>query len=343
MAKITVIIPAYNAAATLVCAVRSVLAQTLRDIAVVIVDDGSKDATPEIADRLASDDDRVMVIHQANTGCYGARLAGMRQVQTEFFGFVDSDDYVAPTMFEKLVMFAINNDLDVAQCNWKGGLRNGGVSQIFGTREEILERIVAPRLIEGVDSMMVWDKIYRNQYDFNSWIEGDFATYEDLIHNMQLFLPVRRVGYLNEELYYYNVSASSSTRVFPVQRVVTMRNAVKAHNYLSEKYGLPENVVQELTAKWDVKNIKNAVVLTCTAKAQSWHMRVSNVRALIAIPELHDSLLRCSCQAGRFIRIVMALPIPLSVFVVRMMKMGHVIWKGIAMRKKEVLHASAEN
>lgn len=317
MAKITVIIPAYNAATTLTRTVQSVLAQTLRDIKVIIVDDGATDATPKLADDLAESDERVMVIHQSNTGCYGARLAGMKKVQTKYFGFVDADDYIAPTMYEKLYNFVEENNLDIAQCNWRGGDVS---SKVFNTREVILKEIVMPRLIEGVDAMLVWDKLYRNQYDFGSWVDGYFGTYEDLIHNMQLFLPVSRVGYLNEKLYSYEVSALSATRNFPRNDVAAMRKVIQSHTDLAMRYDLPNGVVQDLASKWTITNAKNAIILVCSVKAPSWNVRLSYVRELIEMPELCDALSRCSISCGWFIRVFKFLPLAFSVFVVRMMK-----------------------
>ena len=117
-AQVAVIIPAYNAESGIEKSVRSVLAQTLQDIEVWIVDDGSNDKTAEIADSLVQVDKRVKVIHQENCGCYQARLAALKLIKTPYFGFVDADDLIDTTMYEKMLSIMVANNFDVVQCGY---------------------------------------------------------------------------------------------------------------------------------------------------------------------------------------------------------------------------------
>lgn len=321
MPEITVIIPAFNAERTLVRTVASVTEQTIHDIEVIIVDDGSADSTGAIADRLANSDERVKVIHQANAGCYAARLAGMKKAKSPYFGFVDADDFIDARMYEHLLRFAKDNQLDIAQCDWFGHRRNNGVPQIFGTREEVVSQVILPRLVEGVDSMMVWDKVYRNHYDFSKWPEGMFATHEDLVHNFMLFEKASRVGYLNEELYHYNITNASSTRNFSFSRIAALENTIRIRRELIVRLGIGD--CRKEDACWVVKNIRNGIVAASAGTAGTMAERKKNVRGLLDVPELEDairSLHGTVTGSIRFIRCFSVLPLGLAISGFRLMK-----------------------
>jgi glycosyltransferase involved in cell wall biosynthesis len=100
---VSVVIPAYNAAATLDETLRSVRSQTHRALEIIVVDDGSVDETRAIAERHADVDNRVQVIHQANAGVAAARNAGWRRARSDLIAFVDADDLWAPRKIERQV------------------------------------------------------------------------------------------------------------------------------------------------------------------------------------------------------------------------------------------------
>lgn len=100
---ITVIIPAYNIMEYLSRCVHSVTAQTYRNLEILLVDDGSTDGTGELCDELGSEDDRIRVLHKENGGSSSARNLGLEAASGEYVGFVDSDDYIEPDMYERLL------------------------------------------------------------------------------------------------------------------------------------------------------------------------------------------------------------------------------------------------
>ena len=89
---ISVIIPVYNTAQYLSLCIESVLAQTYRDIEILLIDDGSTDGSSRICDEYAYRDARIKVIHQVNSGVVAARKTGLKEAKGELIGFVDSDD-----------------------------------------------------------------------------------------------------------------------------------------------------------------------------------------------------------------------------------------------------------
>jgi Glycosyl transferase family 2 len=124
--KVTVIIPAYNAATTLADAVVSIERQTAPDWEILIVDDGSHDDTGIIAKALAERDGRIRVIAQANAGESAARNAGISQARYEWLLFLDADDWVAPSHLERLLsVVEADPSLDAVHCGWARVTQNG--------------------------------------------------------------------------------------------------------------------------------------------------------------------------------------------------------------------------
>lgn len=103
MPLVTVIVPVYNILDYLPRCVRSITAQTYRRLELILVDDGSTDGTGELCDRLAGEDARIRVYHKENGGSSSARNLGLSKARGEYVGFVDSDDYIEPDMYERLV------------------------------------------------------------------------------------------------------------------------------------------------------------------------------------------------------------------------------------------------
>jgi glycosyltransferase involved in cell wall biosynthesis len=113
--RVSVIIPAYNCEGYIAATIRSIAAQTVRDLEIVVVDDGSKDATLEVARREAAQDSRVVVISQPNSGAPGAaRNRGIRACHGEFIAFLDADDLYEPDKLQReLAAFEACPDVDL--------------------------------------------------------------------------------------------------------------------------------------------------------------------------------------------------------------------------------------
>ena len=113
--KISVVIPVYKVEAYLERCVTSVLNQSMNDLEVILVDDGSPDHCPVICDEYANQDERVKVIHKENGGLSSARNAGLKKACGEYISLIDSDDFVAPNFYEVLLGNAIKNDADISE------------------------------------------------------------------------------------------------------------------------------------------------------------------------------------------------------------------------------------
>ena len=118
MAEVSIIVPVYQVENYIRQCVDSILAQTFTDFELILVDDGSKDQSGQICDEYAEMDKRVKVIHKENGGLSDARNRGMDQMVGNYFMFVDSDDYISPTMVECLYKNIVNQNADIAACNF---------------------------------------------------------------------------------------------------------------------------------------------------------------------------------------------------------------------------------
>ena len=116
--KISVIVPIYNVERYIRQCLDSIVSQSLKDLEILLIDDGSTDNSGKIAEKLKKKDKRCIVIHNKNCG-YGASInLGIKMAKGEYVGIIESDDWIAPNMYEKLYMNAIVNNSDVVKCNF---------------------------------------------------------------------------------------------------------------------------------------------------------------------------------------------------------------------------------
>lgn len=113
---ISVIIPIYKVEDYLDECVQSVIHQTYKNLEIILVNDGSPDKCPQICDEYAKLDNRIIVIHKKNGGLSDARNAGLKQATGDFISFVDSDDFIDTTMYEKMLEYQQESDADIVSC-----------------------------------------------------------------------------------------------------------------------------------------------------------------------------------------------------------------------------------
>lgn len=118
MSKISIIVPVYNTEKYLSKCLNSLIKQTYKDIEIIVVNDGSKDKSLEIAKKIAKQDNRIKVFNKENGGLSSARNFGIEKASGEYIGFVDSDDYIKENMFEILYNMIKEANAKIAICGW---------------------------------------------------------------------------------------------------------------------------------------------------------------------------------------------------------------------------------
>ena len=129
MPKVSIVVPVYNAVPFLSFCIDSILNQTIADLEIVLVDDGSTDDSPVLCDKYAAKDSRIICIHQKNAGAAAARNTGLSVATGEFVTFVDSDDWIDPDMYETMVSAAQERSCDLVICDCLK--EYGNISQLY--------------------------------------------------------------------------------------------------------------------------------------------------------------------------------------------------------------------
>ena len=211
---ISVIVPVYNVEAYLRRCVDSVVAQTWTNLEIILVDDGSSDACGGICDAYAEKDPRIRVIHKKNGGLSSARNAGLDICSGQYIGFVDSDDWIEPEMYEKMLSLMEQNDAQLV-CAGRNDVDGETGEKTVGLCPS-LEECVSGEELAG--RIFLWDhcdssacdKLCRRElFDGIRYPEG--KTCEDIPVTYRLALKARRAVLCDKPFYnYYHRSGSIS-------------------------------------------------------------------------------------------------------------------------------------
>lgn len=216
MPKVSVIVPVYNKAHYVGKCIESILDQTLLDIELILVNDGSTDNSEQVCKSYLSDK-RVQYILQKNSGPASARQNGIDRAQGEYLGFVDADDWIEPDMYEKMYHSALSSDADIVMCNIienENGRRSpkyirSGIYDRKQIIEEILPKSLAYINDYGSRGVIRWGnvlRIFKKETVDNNQISFDprFSIGEDLQFTYQATLAAQAYVYLGDDYFYHN-------------------------------------------------------------------------------------------------------------------------------------------
>lgn len=174
---ISVIIPVYKVEKYLEQCIRSVVSQTYRNLEIILVDDGSPDQCPRLCDEWANKDSRIRVIHQNNRGLAAARNSGLDVASGKYIGFVDSDDWIEPDMYESMLHDLLEANADIAYTCSYHALSNGEIStkHLVHKAHLVLSNGAGFKYINlpGYFGVAAWDKLLKRT------IVGDLRFPED--------------------------------------------------------------------------------------------------------------------------------------------------------------------
>lgn len=213
MPKITVSIPVYNVKDYLHQCVDSILSQTLQDIEVILVDDGSTDGSENICEAYACQDKRVRVFHKPNGGLASARQVGLENARGEYYIVCDSDDYVEPNMLEELYNMAMRHDVDMVVCDFFLNYPNGKQKKV-SHNGVIFERLYLIGEAIGANlNANGWNKLVKTEFYKKHDIsyEREICMGEDLLIFLKLLLHPITIAYLPKAFYHYRRDRNNNT------------------------------------------------------------------------------------------------------------------------------------
>lgn len=234
---ISIIVPVYNVESYLKQCIDSILAQSYKNLEIILVDDGSTDRSGQICDQYAEKDSRIHVVHKANGGLSSARNAGLKICHGDYLGFVDSDDYIAPEMYKVLLDNLFREDADISACEFywtypdhAEASGNEKAYFIFSGKEAAKSLFVHSKTLSVSVKRVVWNKLYRRSVFFPE--KGDNIIFpekkfgEDNYVTPMVLYHARRVVYSGRNLYFYRQREGSLVHSFGKNIVMGCRDYI---------------------------------------------------------------------------------------------------------------------
>jgi len=212
---LSIVLPVYNTAKYLEQCIDSILSQTFKDFELLAIDDCSTDNSLQILRQYEQKDSRVQIFRAINRGGQAkARNSVIEQARGEYIGFVDSDDYLEASMYERMLAEAIENEAEIVVCGHYSTDENGNRKPCQAIRERrVLTGIEATKEVLRDEKIFSfpWDKIYRAEL----WEGVRFpvgVVYEDTATTFRVFEKANKVVQLPDCLYNYRQTPTSTLR-----------------------------------------------------------------------------------------------------------------------------------
>lgn len=234
---ISVIVPIYGVEAYLDKCVQSVASQTYTDLEIILVDDGSPDGCPAMCDAWAKKDRRITVVHKPNGGLSDARNSGLNVAKGDYISFVDSDDWIAPTMLESMLSALVQADADICSCGIinayeDGSTQSWNLPSLNGNPEIFLRALYSNTAVP----VAIWNKLYKREL----WTELRFPNgkiCEDAFTTYKLIDSSKKLVQIPDELYYYRIrSGSIMTSSFRLARMDEEEAWRCNYEFIAERY-----------------------------------------------------------------------------------------------------------
>ncbi len=220
---ISVIVPIYNVEMYLSECIESILNQSHRFIQLILVDDGSTDRSLEICKSYASQDDRILLLHQENKGVSYARNVGIDNAIGEYIGFVDSDDVIEFTMYEDMLKLLLENNVDM--CVTTGLYINDEIALSAKINKKTLTKLEAMReLLHFNFPTSLWSCFYKSEVIKGNYLNENIHFWEDYEYQIRVIDRVKDVAICDSPWYHYRQREHSANHQNINDKVITCLN-----------------------------------------------------------------------------------------------------------------------
>ena len=240
--KVSVILPAYNAEKYIENTMESLVNQTLQEIEIIAINDGSKDKTLEILREFETNHLNVKVIDKKNEGAWKARMVGIKEAKGEYITFIDADDYVEPNFAQELYKSITENKADIAICGFK---------RIDGSTGKVLSQEMkypSNRIIESnmnweeviAINTALWNKLYKTSLLKQiKDLQKPPRILEDMMFLSLIYQKANKISFIDQYLYNYIVREGSAMNVLKKEEIQSIQEAMLEikKQYQAEKEG----------------------------------------------------------------------------------------------------------
>ena len=270
--------PAYNVENYIERCLKSLISQTLDNIEIIVVNDGSTDGTEEIINRYKSTyPNLITTVSTNNNGLSEARNLGISLCSGEYVAFVDSDDYVEPEMFEKMYRLAREKQLDVVACAYKEVYESFSVTRdpyVFTTQDGGVDLKKSIFYILPV----VWNKIYKREFFDYGFKFSSGINFEDIDFTYRILPFITSVGVVKEPLYNYIQRENSISHTYNKENLIHVVNVWNDLFLYYKQLGLFEGLKNELEYSYFRYVYNMFDRMSYDEKSQSYDIFAENIR-----------------------------------------------------------------
>lgn len=279
------IVPIYNVEKYLRQCIDSIVNQTLKDLEIILINDGSKDSSLEIIKEYASKDPRIVVIDKPNSGYGHSMNLGLEKATGKYVGIVESDDWIEPDMFEVLYSLSEGNGLDISRSEFYFySTEDGEKNRISETAYVPHDRVIAPCDERSVfmQQPSIWANLYlRSFLEDNGirFLETPGASYQDTAFSFKVYACASRFEMIGRAFYHYRIDGGSSsfqntTKVYCIcDEYAEIWKYVRSHG-LYEKYRDLIPRMQYSGYKWNYERLAQPY---CDEFFARWHEEFSEL------------------------------------------------------------------
>lgn len=252
MVKISIIIPAYNIEKYIQKAIKSVMEQSLKEIEIIVINDGSIDRTKEKIEELIKYDKRIKLINLSNGGVSRARNIGINIANGEYVLFLDGDDWISKNCLKELYETSKRDNLDLLVFNYTKVFSNEMKEYKCNVKDEIIsgKQALKEVLVDKI-TPSIWNKfISRKILSQNMRFEEDIAIGEDLLLSIKICSIADRVGKINKSYYYYYMREDSVTHKV-TEKIFSIKNSIdRIEEYLKKEDLFKDNIEEIMFLKF---------------------------------------------------------------------------------------------
>lgn len=333
---LSIIVPVYNGEKHIENTVRSISNSSYRNLEILLIDDGSVDASLALCQKLAASDARIKVYHKENGGIADARNFGLSHATGDYIGFCDQDDEIADGMYLKMLSRIATDKSQAAICGCYRQKKNGGKVVFEKYTDEVLDRqpirekLLLPLLFQGFsahgnEKICIYGNIWKciiakplidnYRMEFRSFVSHE----DDLIMLLQLLLHADRISTLSDIFYYWNTNSESeihsSTKRYLPDLDARQRRLTDYEITLLTDHGVSQDVIKEYTY---VRQCRNALLQLDNLAASQNRLSLRSIKKL-----------RC-CESISYIQSAPAVIAPQKGFVrntviIEMLRKNHVV------------------